>query len=44
MVKEQLTPEEQLQILKEFYDNPIGGHQGVTVLIDEYLNNINEKV
>lgn len=30
MVKEQPTQEEQLQILKEFHENPMGGHQGIT--------------
>jgi len=27
---EEPTQEEQLQILKEFYENPMGGHQGIT--------------
>jgi len=30
MVKEEPTPEEQLQILIEFHENPMGGHQGIT--------------
>jgi len=30
MTKEEPTQEEQQQILKEFHENPMGGHQGVT--------------
>jgi len=30
MTKEEPTQEEQLQILKEFYENLMGGHQGIT--------------
>jgi len=40
MTKEAPTQEEQLKILKEFHENPMGEHQGITGTHDEYLNNI----